>query len=263
MTSSPPVELAFQAYGHGQPLIILHGLFGSRRNWSAIAKALSADFHVYCLDIRNHGDSPWADGMDYATLAEDVLAFIKRHGLQGATVIGHSMGGKTAMALALLHGEVLSRLVVVDIAPVPNTGSDVRGYLDIMVEMPLAAFSSRGEAEEHLATAIPDKSVRAFLLQNLVREDDRLSWRINLAAIADGMDDITGFIDPGHGQHYAGSTLFLAGGNSAYVQPHDHAVVKGLFPKARIEVIPGAGHWLHAEQPGAFMARLKDFLNIK
>ncbi len=254
-------DLAFQAFGQGPPLVILHGLLGSKRNWSAIAKALSADHHVFCLDARNHGDSPWTDGMDYATLAEDVRAFIKAHGLGRATVIGHSMGGKTAMALALLHPESVAALVVVDIAPVINPATDVQGYLEIMTEMPLAAFSTRAEAEDYLAGPVPEAAVRGFLLQNLVRDGERLRWRNNLAAIADGMEDIKGFIEPGHGRAYRGPCLFLAGGDSPYVQPRDHAVIRGLFPKAGVQVIPGAGHWLHAEQPAAFMGRLKEFLD--
>lgn len=255
-----PVELSFNALGKGPPLIILHGLFGSKRNWMSIAKNLSDHYHVFCLDARNHGDSPWADGMDYATLAGDVYDFIKRHGLHKATVIGHSMGGKTAMALSLLHAEVVDALVVVDIAPVATIGEDVRSYLDSMIELPLAAFSSRTEVEEHLAEAIPERAIRSFLLQNLVQKDGRLNWRINLAGIADGMDDITGFISPGHGQRYTGSALFVAGGNSAYVQPHDHTLVTTLFPKAEIKIIPGAGHWLHAEKPGPFLDLLKLYL---
>ena len=137
------VELAFQAIDEGPPLIILHGLLGSKRNWAGIAKTLSAHYHVYCLDLRNHGESPWADGMDYATMATDVHEFIKRHALTAATVIGHSMGGKTAMALSLLHGEALNALVVVDIAPVARNGEDIRGYLDDLLEVPLAAFRDR------------------------------------------------------------------------------------------------------------------------
>jgi pimeloyl-ACP methyl ester carboxylesterase len=256
-----PVELAFKAFGKGPPLIILHGLFGSKRNWSAIAKALSDRYHVFCLDLRNHGDSPWADAMDYATLAGDVQGFIKRHALAGACVIGHSLGGKTAMALSLLHGEAVARLVVVDIAPVAHPGSDVRGYLEVLTELPLAAFSTRAEVGEHLAEAIPEMSIRSFLLQNLVRDDERLKWRVNLAAISDEMDNITGFIDAGHGRSYSGPTLFVAGGNSTYVQAHDHAVIRALFPAAKIEIIPAAGHWLHAEQPAAFLDLLKNFLD--
>lgn len=254
------VELAYTALGKGPPMIILHGLFGSKRNWMSIAKNLSSHYHVFCLDARNHGDSPWADGMDYATLAGDVYDFIRRHGLHATTVIGHSMGGKTAMALSLLHAEVVSTLVVVDIAPVITIGEDVRSYLESLIEVPLAAFSSRSEVEDHLADAIPEHGIRAFLLQNLVQNDGRLNWRINLAGIADGMEDITGFIEPGHGQRFLGSTLFVAGGNSAYVQPHDHTVVTSLFPKAEIKIIPGAGHWLHAEKPGPFLDLLKGFL---
>jgi len=257
-----PVELAFKAFGKGPPLIILHGLFGSKRNWAGIAKALSAHYHVYCLDLRNHGDSPWAEPMDYPSMAGDVQAFIKAHALHGARVIGHSMGGKTAMTLSLLHGEAVAALVVVDIAPAIHAGSDVRGYLDILIELPLAAFSNRGEVEEHLSDSIPEASIRSFLLQNLVRSDEeRLHWRINLAAIADDIDNITGFIEPGHGRSYGGPALFIAGGNSSYIQSHDHAVIRTMFPKAKIEIIPGTGHWLHAEKPGPFLDLLKDFLH--
>ncbi|MBC8269823.1 MAG: alpha/beta fold hydrolase [Rhodospirillaceae bacterium] len=256
-----PVELAYKAFGKGPPLIILHGLFGSKRNWASIAKALSAHFHVFCLDLRNHGESPWADGMDYATMAADVHGFIKRHALAGATVIGHSMGGKTAMALSLLHGEALNALVVVDIAPVAHSGADIRSYLETLMEVPLAAFRDRAEVEDHLSESITEAGIRSFLLQNLVRSGERLQWRINLAAIADDMDSITGFIDTGHGRSYGGPTLFVAGGNSNYVQPRDHTVVGTLFPKARIEIIAGAGHWLHAEQPGPFLDLLKQFLD--
>ena len=256
-----PVELAFTAFGKGPPLIILHGLFGSKRNWAGIAKALSSHYHVFCLDLRNHGESPWADAMDYATMAADVHDFIKRHALAGATVIGHSMGGKTAMALSLQHGETLNALVVVDIAPVAHNGADVRGYLEELLEVPLAAFRDRAEVEEHLSESITDVGVRSFLMQNLVRSNERLLWRVNLAVIADEMDNITGFMNTGHGRSYGGPTLFVAGGNSNYVQPRDHAVVGALFPKARIEIIAGAGHWLHAEKPGPFLDLLKNFLD--
>lgn len=255
-----PVELAFNSFGQGRPVVIMHGLFGSKRNWSGIAKALSDHFRVFCLDLRNHGDSPWVDGMDYATMAGDVQAFLKRHGLKDASVIGHSMGGKTAMALSLLHGQTVGSLVVVDIAPVSTIGEDVRDYLEILTELPLEAFSSRGEVEQHLAEPIPDPAIRSFLLQNLERNDGGLQWRINLAALSDGMEDITDFIDPGHGRSYLGPSLFVAGGSSPYVQPHHHAEIKALFPGAEIEIIPGAGHWLHAEKPGPFLELLKGFL---
>lgn len=208
------VELAFKAFGKGPPLIILHGLLGSKNNWSGIAKALSGQFHVFCLDIRNHGESPWVDGMDYALLAGDVHDFVKHHALHRATVIGHSMGGKTAMALSLLHPQSVASLIVVDIAPVASEGVDVREYVNLLAEMPLASFTTRAEVENHLGEAVSDSAVCAFLMQNLIRDGEKLKWRINLAAIADGMDDITGFIDVGHGQRFSGPTLFVAGGNS-------------------------------------------------
>lgn len=258
------IDLSYNDIGHGQPVVILHGLFGSKRNWGAIAKHLSAHHRVLSVDLRNHGDSPWVDGMDYRDMAGDVAHFIETHGLGPCTVVGHSMGGKTAMTLALTRPELLKRLVVVDIAPVEReTGFDA--YIDAMSEVPLPACDSRADVEAHLEDAVTNKMVRTFLTQNLIREDEKngggFRWRINLSALADGMDEIADFPMPDHHQRFLKPTLFLAGAHSDYIQPHHMAEIERLFPKADLIHIPGAGHWLHAEAPELFMQELAAFLN--
>ena len=253
------IELSYQDIGHGEPLLILHGLFGSKRNWGAIAKKLSAHHHVFSLDLRNHGESPWVDGMDYRDLAEDVAAFIKAHGLGPCTVVGHSMGGKTAMMLALTRPELVNRLVVVDIAPVERE-TGFGAYIEAMSEVPLPACESRADVEEHLESVVREKMVRTFLVQNLIRDESGFRWRINLSALADGMDDIADFPEPSNCRSFTGPTLFVAGAASDYIQPHHMGDINRLFPKADIAHIPGAGHWLHAEAPETFLKELNAFL---
>jgi len=254
------IELSYQDIGSGSPIIILHGLFGSKRNWSAIAKRLSAHHRVLTVDMRNHGDSPWVDGMDYRDMSQDVADFVKRHALGPSTVIGHSMGGKAAMTLALTHPELVARMVVVDIAPVERE-TGFGAFIDAMAAVPLAACDSRADVEEHLADVVRDKMVRSFLVQNLVRDDTGFRWRLNLAALDAGMDEIADFPIPNHHQSYTGPTLFVAGGQSDYIQPHHASDITRLFPKANITHIPGAGHWLHAEAPEVFLQELTAFLN--
>lgn len=253
------IFLAHDDIGHGDPILILHGLFGSKRNWGAIAKRLSARHRVLSLDLRNHGDSPWIDGMDYRDMAGDVAAFIKRHALGPCTVVGHSMGGKTAMVLALSHPELVKRLVVVDIAPVERE-TGFGAYIDAMAEVPLAACESRADIAEHLEHVVPNAMVRTFLTQNVVREETGFRWRINLSALADGMDDIADFPEPDHHQSFKAPTLFVAGATSDYIQSHHMGDIHRLFPAAEVVHIPGAGHWLHAEAPEAFLQHLEPFL---
>ncbi|HEY9078776.1 alpha/beta fold hydrolase [Magnetovibrio sp.] len=253
------VQLSYQDLGSGEPIVILHGLFGSKRNWSAIAKRLSAHNRVLTVDMRNHGESPWIDGMDYRDMSADVADFIKRHALGSCTVIGHSMGGKAAMTLALTHPELVARLVVVDIAPVERE-TGFGAYIEAMAEVPLAMCDSRNDIEEHLADVVRDKMVRSFLVQNVVREETGFRWRINLAALDAGMDQIADFPAPDHHQSYNNRTLFVAGARSDYIQPHHLADITRLFPKADIAHIPDAGHWLHAEAPEVFLRELTAFL---
>jgi len=242
------------------PIIILHGLFGSKRNWSAIAKRLSTHHRVICVDLRNHGESPWIDAMDYPALSHDVADLIDRLELGPCTVIGHSMGGKTAMMLALTQPESVTRLVVVDIAPVARQ-TDFGPYIEAMAAVPLAACDSRTAVEAHLVEAVPDPQVRSFLVQNLVRDPATgFHWRINLAALDAGLNDIADFALPASRPPYTDPALFIAGGASDYLQAQHHAVIRTLFDDVTITTIPGAGHWLHAEVPDAFLNALTDFL---
>ena len=254
------VELSYSASGEGPPLLILHGLFGSARNWGTIAKKLGESHRVHVLDLRNHGASPWAPTMTYREMAGDVRAFIERHGLAGATVLGHSMGGKTAMMLALEHGGLVGRLIVVDIAPV-SYGHTHRPLIEAMLAADPGAATRRAEVDARLAPAVPEAPLRAFLLQNLVAEGGQLRWRINLEALNANMDALIGFPDDLQGLDYAGPALFLAGGRSDYLLAEHHGLVRRLFPGARIESIPDSGHWVHAENPAAFLARVQSFLD--
>jgi pimeloyl-ACP methyl ester carboxylesterase len=253
------LDLAFVRHGEaGPPVVILHGLLGSARNWGTIGKQLAAGRRIFALDQRNHGASPWAPRMTYDDLAGDLRAFLYRHNLQPATLIGHSMGGKVAMRLASRHPELLARLVVVDIAPVAYA-HDFGDYVRAMQAVDLAAISRRDAVDEALAATVPDPGVRAFLLQNLVRADDRYVWRVNLDAIAASMAELMAFPDQGS-QPWPGPALVIAGERSDYVRREDRAAISALFPRADVVSVTGAGHWVHAEQPSAFLAHLRAFL---
>ncbi len=254
------VELSHAEYGAGPPLVILHGLFGSARNWTSLARQLGETHHVYALDLRNHGASGWAETMTYEEMAGDVRAFLARHGLEGAVVMGHSMGGKTAMCLALEEGSLIGRLIVVDIAPVAY--SHTHGPLIAAMQgADLAGATRRGEVDRQLAAQIPEAALRSFLLQNLVTEEGRLRWRINLDALAANMAVLTGYPDDLEGRRYDGPAFFLSGAGSDYVLPEHHGAIRTLFPQAEIDAIEGAGHWVHAEQPRAFLERVQTFLS--
>lgn len=251
------LTLAHQRYGDGPPLVVLHGLFGSGRNWAGIAKALAAERSVVTVDLRNHGGSPWAEGMDYGTLAADVRHTLSELGIAGAAVLGHSMGGKAAMRLALDQGDAVAHLIVVDIAPVAYA-HDYDGYIDAMRALDLSALTRRSEADGALAEAIPDPGVRAFLLQNLANDNGGLAWRINLDAIDRAMPDI--LAAPAAGGSYDGPCDFVAGANSDYLLPEHEGAIRPLFPRARRHTVEGAGHWVHAEQPARFVELVRGLL---
>jgi len=254
------LDLSFTEVGAGPPLVILHGLFGSSRNWASHARQLGETHRVFTLDLRNHGASPWADTMDYGEMAEDLRAFLARHGLAGAAVMGHSMGRTTAMRLALYHGGDVGQLIVVDIAPVAYTHT--RGpMVEALRAVDLAAAGRRAEVDRQLQAAIPEAALRSFLLHNLVSEDGRLRWRINLAALAANMDALIDFPADLAGLTYRGPAHFIRGAASDYVQEVHHARIRELFPKAEIDSILEAGHWVHAEQPAAFLERVRSILD--
>lgn len=235
------------------PLLIAHGLFGSARNWGVIAKRLSADGRqVIAVDMRNHGQSPWFDSHDYPAMAEDLVQVIGSKGPMD--VLGHSMGGKAAMVLALTRPDLVRRLVVADIAPVAY-GHSQSHNIAAMRRVPVDRVASRAEAAEALALDEPD--VAAFLLQSLDMTERR--WRLNLDVLEREMDRITGW--PDVEGRFDGPTLFLSGGASDYVGPKARDPIRALFPAARQASVPGAGHWLHAEKPREFEAALRGFLD--
>jgi esterase len=254
-----PVRLAALEHGAGPPLAILHGLFGSGRNWASIAQRLAAHHRVVALDLRNHGASPWAGGMDYAELAEDVLATMLVLGHRCFALLGHSLGGKAAMMAALAHGDAVERLVVVDIAPVPYRPHHL-ALVRAMRALDLTAIGRRSEADARLAAAVPDAAERGFLLQNLILGDGPTRWRVNLDAIERQMPLVAGFPEVAAGTAYPGPALFVAGGRSDYLLPEHEPAIRRLFPAAQITRIPDAGHWLHAEQPQAFLDLVEPFL---
>jgi esterase len=240
------------------PLLIVHGLFGSARNWGATAKRLSAGRRVIVPDMRNHGESPQTSTHSYADLAADLAEVLAAHGAP-ADVLGHSMGGKAAMVLALSHPGIVRRMVVADIAPVAYA-HDQRQHVQAMRGLPLEGLTTRAEADRRLAASTPDPALRAFFLQSLdLRAEGGPRWRLNLDTLDAEMPAILGW--PAAGGRFDGPTLFLSGADSRYVLPEHRPAITALFPAARFARIPGAGHWLHAEKPREFEAAVQVFLD--
>lgn len=261
MRRGPPLaqELSISEYGEGEPLVVLHGLFGSKRNWATVAHRLAVGRRVITVDLRNHGESPWDDVHDYPAMAEDVARVIERHAGGHADVLGHSMGGKVAMVLALVHPNLVDRLVVVDIAPARSTATPIE-FVKAMRALTLENFTSRLEVKEALADAIPDQAIRGFLTLNVAMGPAGLAWTVNLAALERNFEVILGFPEFPPGAAFTKPSLFIAGGKSAYLRPTHHAEIMRLFPHAVIDVIEGAGHWVHADAPEAFVASVDRFL---
>ena len=254
------LQLAFEDTGSGPAVVILHGLFGSGSNWRSVARALAPRRRVLCVDLRNHGNSPWADSMDYLEMAEDVRILIERHGLPSPTVIGHSMGGKTAMALALTSPACVGNLVVVDIAPVPYADR-FTPYVEAMRSIDAAASASRTETQRRLAERLPDPTTAPFLMQNLVSRNDHFDWRLNLAAISLSVPALSSFPSALLGRRFAGPVSLIHGAASDYVAAADIEAFRSLFPAFEAHSIEGAGHWVHAEAPQAFLSALQPALD--
>ncbi len=260
-TAAHTVALAFQSFGDsGTPLIILHGLFASARNWQSVARQLSGSHRVFTLDLRNHGASPHSAEMTYPALAADVAAFVDRHGIERAHVLGHSMGGKTAMWLALTAPERVATLIVVDIAPV-RYAHDYSAIIEHMRALPLQSLTNRQAADDALARSIPDARLRQFLLQNLVPKDRRYRWRIDLDILERAQPELAAFPATEDVGPCWKPALFIAGAASDYVLPEHRAMIERLFPAARLETIVGAGHWLQVDQPDAFLRIVREFLS--
>lgn len=243
--------LEYQSFGDGASLVIVHGLYGSGRNWGVIAKRLSDERRVITVDMRNHGSSPWFQTHSYPELADDLAEVLDRIG--PADVVGHSMGGKASMVLALKYPSLINRLIVADIAPVAYGHSQIQ-FIHAMRRVDFAKVNKRSDALPMLGDI--DPGVATFLLQSLDLAGKK--WRLNLDVLEAEMPKILGFPEV-EGQ-FSASTLFLSGANSGYVLPTHRETIKRLFPKARFAKIPGAGHWLHAEKPREFEAAVRAFL---
>ena len=246
---------------HGQPtdappVVIAHGLYGSARNWGVIAKRLADRGQVIAVDMRNHGHSPRSDSHSYEDMADDLAEVIATFGGQ-ADVVGHSMGGKAAMMLALRHPDAVRRLVVADIAPVAYTHSQMP-FIHAMRAVDLSQVERRSDAESQLADQGVDKALQSFFTQSLDLKSK--SWLLNLDTLEHNMPHIMGF--PHTDVAWPGAALFLSGAASDYVQPAHRETIKARFPAARFAKLPGAGHWLHADDPRGFEAAVRVFLDV-
>jgi pimeloyl-ACP methyl ester carboxylesterase len=280
-TDGQDERLAARTLGERGPhVVFVHGLFGQGKNWTTIAKGLADTHRVTLVDLPNHGHSPWTDRVDYLDMAELLAAELERLG-EPVTLVGHSMGGKVAMQLALRRPELLRALVVVDIAPVeyPLQGgrtddpdeeaSPFAAFIEAMRAMDLDRLASRADADEALRTAVPSRMVRSFLLQSLVREGSGdqeggtprgWRWRLNLDLLQRDLGELRGFPAPPPGATYDGPVLWIAGANSSYVLDEDRPHMDALFPSTRLVRIKNAGHWVHSEQPEIFLTTVRLFL---
>lgn len=250
--------LHFTELGAGEPLIVLHGLLGSHQNLLPACRKFAERFHVFAVDQRNHGHSPHHDEMSYELMAGDVVRFMDTHKLSSAHVLGHSMGGKTAMHLALHQPHRVNKLVVVDMSP-RAYGPRFARLLHALRELRPERFKTRTEADVALAASVPEEALRQFLLKNLApREHGGYRWRIHLESIAANYDRLRAAIHSA--LPFTGDSLFLLGGNSDYVGDADRTEIHRLFPAAQFGSIPGAGHWVHAERPAEFAAAVLEFL---
>lgn len=240
-------------------LVIAHGLYGSGRNWGVIARRLADRREVVAVDMRNHGDSPRYSSQSYAEMAEDLAEVIEALDAP-VDLLGHSMGGKAAMQLALTRPELLRRLIVADIAPVAYSHDQTR-HAQAMAALDLSRITSRAEADAALAARIEDAALRAFFLQSLDLRSQPPRWKLNLAVLEAEMPKIVGW--PGTEGRFDGPALFLTGAESQYVRPEHREAIRALFPRARFAKIPGAGHWLHAEKPREFEETVRVFFEAE
>jgi pimeloyl-ACP methyl ester carboxylesterase len=245
------VELAYKMEGSGSPFVCLLGLLGAGRNWMSVARTLAERFTFILPDLRNHGSSPWAEPIDYPSMVDDVTALLDRLGCGPVTLLGHSMGGKAAMHLALRHPERVDRLVIVDIAPV-SYPPGLEDTLAALTSLDLEHIRRRADADEALKPVIPSQSERAFLLQNLEFRDGRFVWRANVHALERALPTLRAFAPPA-GAVYPGVTGVIRGARSDYVRDEDEPAIRSLFPAASIHVVEDSGHWPHVEQPAAFL----------
>lgn len=252
------MELYFREFGAGEPVIILHGLFGFSDNWQTIAKSLASQYLVITPDLRNHGRSPHLSSHTYEEMAEDLRLFMENHWMHSAVLIGHSMGGKVAMQMALNHPDMVEKLVVVDIAP-GKAADNHSGIFEALLGIDLSVMQARADIESYLVSRIPDMGTRQFLLKNITRNDDgKFAWKMNLPVLWRHFPDI---LDAVTGEPFDKPALFVRGDRSDYIKDADTALIMTLFPQAEITTIPNAGHWVHADKPNELTAVISEFLD--
>lgn len=254
------MQLHFKSFGSGQPIIILHGMLGMLDNWQSFGKDLSRDYLVYLIDQRNHGKSGWSDYMDYPSMAEDLRETMESQWMyEGAVVIGHSMGGKTAMQLALMHPELVKALIVIDIAPVEYPGGHEE-ILQALKEVPIEEISDRQEVFDQLSAKIDNPAIVQFLIKNLTRnKQGGYRWKLNLVAIEANYDHLLA-IPQYQGHPYQGPALFVKGARSTYITAGGEKNIREWFTKAKVTIIAEAGHWVHADAPTVLKDTLVQFL---
>jgi pimeloyl-ACP methyl ester carboxylesterase len=243
----PPLQLNFQRHGEGFPLLILHGLFGSLDNWQTVSRKLGETHQVFSIDLRNHGRSPHSDIFNYPAMADDLRDFMAAHQLPRAHVLGHSLGGKTAMHFALRFPDLVEKLIIVDMAPrayAPSHGP----LFDAMLSLDLASFRERSEIAAALEPSIPDLATRQFLLKNIARDDSgAFRWKLNLPVLQKNYNQLNAAIAPG--PTFPGPVLFIKGERSDYLNEFDVPLIHQLFPCSTVKTVPAAGHWVHADAP--------------
>lgn len=250
--------LHFKQLGHGEPLVLLHGLFGSGDNWFGIAPKLAEKFHIFAPDLRNHGHSPHHAEMDFSLMAADVEKFFAAQKIESAHVIGHSMGGKVAMQFALDFPACVKKIVVVDMAPRAYARAHDKIFAALLA-LDLAAFQTRTEIENVLAPEIPSLNLRRFLLKNLSRDDHgKFIWKMNLRGVAENYSQLGKVLSGG--KVFSNPALFIRGGKSDYIGTKDEAEILKLFPSAETQTITTANHWVHADAPEEFVRLVLEFL---
>jgi pimeloyl-ACP methyl ester carboxylesterase len=246
----------------GSSVVFCHGLFGQGRNFTAIGKALAAEHRVVLVDMPDHGQSPWSERFDYLVAADQVAQLLSSD--DPVALVGHSMGGKVAMLVALRHPELVARLVVVDVAPVAyDHATEFASYIEAMRAIDLDDLERRSQAEDALSSAVPDPTVRGFLLQSLRRDEDHWRWLLNLELLGRDLDAITGWPEDALADSapYAGPVLWVGGADSTYVHDEYVEAMDRWFPRNRRVTVKGAGHWVHSEQPQVFTEVLRRFLS--
>jgi pimeloyl-ACP methyl ester carboxylesterase len=257
---------ATQLGTQGPRVVFLHGLFGQGRNWTTVAKALSDSARVSLVDLPNHGRSAWTEEFSYPEMADQLAHLLSADDAEQAyAVVGHSMGGKVAMTLALRHPELVTRLCVSDVSPVARPVTGFERYVEGLRSIDLATLPDRAAADAQVAPYVPEQAIRGFLLQNLRRDHPPSGgwrWQMNLKLLGDHLAEMGDWPDL-RTEPYRGPVLWLAGEHSSYVRPEHAPIMRALFPRVQLVTVKGAGHWLHSDQPAVFEAIMRRFLRLE